>query len=341
MSKGFKAHPDHLAKAAKEAHEHAKKVESHSSNLDSKTRGKLLGKGKFGMIVQKAVRPIIDSMITDMSKAMARGHRSIGHGLDITKKNIDDAEEAIRKSMKRHQDDRDAPKLKLGDRVLNEDDLRDKYKKRIPERISDLRRQGHGPQRHLDPTDDMLKERLGRPAGPRDANDKLLKDDDGKWRIPYQDGYVQSERKVDPVHGPNAKERLGEAAYMDADHPSKRHKCDSYSTGFKQDQGEAFMYADEHARGRIDGDRTQIPNSDRHAVVFSPEDAWGPGDHRDKFRGFYIDPDNPVNDDADQSINYKPVDFQHAKIKAIYAPDGNGGHKLVTMFPEPVKIFNK
>ncbi|MFF4950922.1 hypothetical protein ACWC2K_25465 [Streptomyces chattanoogensis] len=339
MSKGFKAHTDHLAKAAKEAHGHAEKVEHHSSNLDAKTRGKLLGKGKFGMIVQKAVRPIIDSMITDMSKAMARGHRSIGHGLDITRKNIDDAEEQIRKSLKHHRDDPDAPKLKLGDRALGEDDVRDKYKQRVGERVDDLRRQGHGPQRHLDPTDDMLKERLGRPVGPRDQDDNLLKDSDGNFRVSRQDGYVQSEKKVDPVHGPNAKERLGDDAYMDAENPSKRHKCDSFSTGFKEDQGEAFMYADEHARGRIDGDRTRIPNSNRHEVVFSPEDAWGPGDHRDKFRGFYIDPDNPVN--GDQSINYKPVDFQHAKIKAIYAPDGNGGHKLVTMFPEPVKIFNK
>ena len=92
-----------------------------------------------GMIMQKAVRPIIDSMITDMSKSMAKGHRSIGHGLDITKKNIDDAEEAIRKDMRRHQDERDAVHLKLGQRVLGEDDLRDKYKKRVGERVDDLR----------------------------------------------------------------------------------------------------------------------------------------------------------------------------------------------------------
>ncbi|MFC9236174.1 hypothetical protein ACFTZK_06880 [Streptomyces decoyicus] len=338
MSKGFRADTGHLAKAAKEAHGHAKRVEHHSSNLDSKTRGKLLGKGRFGMIVQKAVRPIIDSMITDMSKAMARGHRSIGHGLDITKKNIDDAEEAIRKDLRRHQDERDADHLKLGQRVLGEDDLRDKYKKRVGERVDDLRRQGHGPQRHLDPTDDMLKDRLGTPTGPKDANGDLLKDDDDNPRIARQGGYVQTEKKIDPVHGPNATERLGNDAYLDAE-TGKKHKCDSFSTAFKEDQGEAFMYADEHARGRIDGDRTRMPNSNRHEVVFSPEDAWGPGDHSQKFRGFYIDPDNPMN--ADESVNYKPVDFQHAKIKAIYAPDGNGGHKLVTMFPEPVKIFNK
>ncbi len=143
MSKGFKAHPDNLAKAAKEAHGHAKRVESHSSNLDSKTRDRLLGKGKYGMIMQKAIRPIIDSMITDMSKSMARGHRSIGHGLDITQKNIDDAEKAIRRELRRrHQDERDAIKLKPGQRALSEDDLRDKHGKRVAERVEGLRRRG-------------------------------------------------------------------------------------------------------------------------------------------------------------------------------------------------------
>ncbi|KPC62904.1 hypothetical protein [Streptomyces chattanoogensis] len=339
MSKGFKAHPDHLAKAAKEAHEHAKKVESHGSNLDAKTRGKLLGKGKFGMIVQKAVRPIIDSMITDMSKAMARGHRSIGHGLDITRKNIDDAEEAIRKSMKRHQDDRDAPKLKRGDRVLGEDDVRDQYKRRINTRLEGLRNQGHGPQRHLDPTDDMLKDRLGEPTRAKDPQGKLI-EENGDWKYTRQRGYMQSQNKIDPVHGPNARERLHpDDLYLDAEKKGKPHKCDAFSTAFKEDQGEAFVYADEHAKGKIDGERTRIRGSDRHQVIFSPEDAWGPGDHRDKFRGFYIDPSNPMN--RDESINYKPVDFQDAKIKAIYAPDGNGGFRLVTMFPEPVPIYNK
>ena len=101
-----------------------------TSNLDAKTRGRMLGKGKYGQIMEKALRPIIDSMITDMSKAMAKGHRSIGHGLDISRKNINEAEEAIRRNMRRHQDDRDAVHLKLGQRALDEDDLRDRHKKR-------------------------------------------------------------------------------------------------------------------------------------------------------------------------------------------------------------------
>ncbi|MEV0371387.1 hypothetical protein AB0I10_16430 [Streptomyces sp. NPDC050636] len=335
MSKGFKAHPDNLAKAAKEAHGHAERVERHSSNLDGKTRGRLLGKGKFGMIVEKAIRPIIDSMITDMSKAMARGHRSIGHGLDITRKNIDDAEKAIRKDLRRHQDDRDAIQLKLGQRVLGEDDLRDKHRKRVVERVDGLRRQGHGPQRHLDPTDDMLKDRLGKPIAVRDGSGNHLRDSDGNLRYNHQDGYIQTNEKIDPAHGPDAKERLqGGDLYMDAENPSRRHKCDVFSTGFNRDQDDAFMHADLHGRSQLDHS-----NQDRQFIRFQPEGAWGPGEHHERFRGFYIDPNNPV-DGATKGINYKPVNFQGAGILAIYDPDGRGGHKLVTMYPEPKRDRN-
>ncbi|MFD0165614.1 hypothetical protein ACFVJH_15850 [Streptomyces decoyicus] len=335
MSRGFKAHPDNLAKAAKDAHGHAEKVERFSSNLDSKTRGRLLGKGKYGQIVEKAIRPIIDSMITDMSKAMARGHRSIGHGLDITRKNINEAEEAIRKDMRRHQDDRDAVHLKLGQRVLDEDDLRDRHKKQVAERVDDLRRQGHGPQRHLDPTDEMLKERLGQPEKILDRNDNPTHDDHGKPRYNrLEHGYVQSTDKVDPAHGPDARQRLGEDAFLDAEDPSKRHKCDAFSTAFNSGEDEAFMHADLHGRSLLDPS-----NPGRQSFRFMPEDAWGPeGNHHERFRGFYIDPDRPMTGDT---VNYKPVDFRGANILAIYEPDGMGGHKLKTMFPEPQKERNR
>ncbi|AJT66037.2 hypothetical protein [Streptomyces chattanoogensis] len=333
MSRGFRAHPDHLAKAAKEAHGHAEKVERFSSNLDAKTRGKLLGKGKFGMIVQKAVRPIIDSMITDMSKAMAKGHRSIGHGLDITRKNMNEAEEAIRKSMRHHQGDRDAVHLKPGDRVLNEDDVRDRYKKQVAERVEDLRKQGHGPQRHLDPTDEMLKERLGKPEKIFDREGNHAQGDDHKPKYKrLQGGYVETKEKVDPAHGPDARQRLGEDAYLDAEDPSRNHKCDAFSTAFNSGDDEAFMYAERHARSLLDP-----ANPGRQDFRFMPEDAWGPGDHHDRFRGFYVDPDRPMTGDT---INYKPVDFHGANLFAVFEPDGMGGHKLKTMFPEPKRERN-
>ncbi|WP_406477680.1 hypothetical protein [Streptomyces platensis] len=336
MSKGFRADTGHMAKAAKEAHGHAERVERHSSNLDSKTRGKLLGKGKFGMIVQKAVRPIIDSMITDMSRAMARGHRSIGHGLDITRKNIDDAEEAIRKEMRRHQGDREAPQLKLGDRLLGEDDLRDKHRERVSEHIDDLRSQGHGPQRHLDPTDDMLKERLGKPA-PHVSGGVHQKDDYERPAYLRMAGghYVQTTEKVDPAHGPDAVARLGSGAHMDAEDPTKRHKCGAFSTAFKAGDDEAFMHAERHARSKVD------PNGpDWQPVNFKPEDAWGPGSHHERFRGYYIDPANPMGADG-KAPQYKSVDFRGAEIFAAYERQPGGEFRLVTMYPEPDKGVNQ
>src|SRR6478609_1449477 len=57
VSKGFKADPEALTQAAKRAHEHADRIERHSRDLDSKTRGRVLGRGKLGQIVDKAVRP--------------------------------------------------------------------------------------------------------------------------------------------------------------------------------------------------------------------------------------------------------------------------------------------
>ncbi|WP_354641500.1 hypothetical protein [Kitasatospora camelliae] len=127
MSDGFQADTEALGRAAAQARQHANRVERHGHNLDSRTRGRLLGKGKFGQILEKAVRPVIDSMISDMSRAMAKGHRSIGHGLDMTKKNIDDAEEAIRKSLRSQPRGRDAIQIKLGQSVLGEKGMRDVY----------------------------------------------------------------------------------------------------------------------------------------------------------------------------------------------------------------------
>ncbi|MBM4794977.1 hypothetical protein HXP44_23645 [Streptomyces sioyaensis] len=195
-----------------------------------------------------------------------------GHMAKAAKDAHGHAERGGRKNLRRHKDERDAVHLKLGQRVLGEDDLRDKHSKRVAERVDDLRRQGHGPQRHLDPTDDMLKDRLGKPAGPEDANGNPLKDDDGNPRYHYQDGYVQTKEKIDPAHGPNAKERLGEDAYMDAEDMNRKHKCDSFSTAFNRDQGDAFMHADLHGCSRLDPHDTE-----RQYIRFRPKDAWAPG----------------------------------------------------------------
>lgn len=84
------------------------------------------------------------------------------------------------------------------------------------------------------------------------------------------------------------------------------------------------MYAERYARERI-------PDSPPYEVKFSPGDAC-PGSHQGKFRGYYIDPDNPM---ADGKINYRDVDFKDAGIVAVCKPDGKGGFNLHTMFPQP------
>ncbi|MFK0192622.1 hypothetical protein [Kitasatospora sp. NPDC090308] len=329
MSRGFRADPDALAQAAKRAHEHANQVERHSRDLDARTRGRVLGRGRLGQVVDKAVRPVIDSMISDMSKAMAGGHRSIGRGLEITKKNLDDAEKAVQKGFKEAGSSLSKEKVKLepGQSVPGKKPLRQLYHRRIGERVDELDGQGHGVGRHLKVTDQQLKDRLGTPVMQGPAHAQTV----AKDRVT---GYVQSTNKIDPLHGPDAKTRLSPPdLYYDGDRGAPhKHKCDSYSTAFKDE--ESFVYADHYARSRLDPTRT-----DRQVVEFSPHEAWGPGGHTGKFRGYYIDPENPIAHDG--AINYRDVDFKDAKIKAVYEPDGNGGHKLHTIFPEPSFKHNR
>ncbi|WP_282206328.1 hypothetical protein [Kitasatospora fiedleri] len=329
MSRGFRADPDALAQAAKRAHEHANQVERHSRDLDARTRGRVLGRGKLGQVVDKAVRPVIDSMISDMSKAMAGGHRSIGRGLEITKKNLDDAEKAVQKGFKEAGGSLSKEKVKLepGQSVPGRKPLRRLYHRRIGERVDELDGQGHGVGRHLKVTDQQLKDRLGTPVMQGPAHAQTV----AKDRVT---GYVQSTNKIDPLHGPDARTRLSPPdLYYDGDRGAPhKHKCDSYSTAFRDE--ESFVYADHYARSRLDPTRT-----DRQVIEFSPHEAWGPGGHTGKFRGYYVDPENPIAHDG--AINYRDVNFKDAKIKAVYEPDGNGGHKLHTMFPEPAFKHNR
>lgn len=329
MSGGFRADRAALSQTAKQAHEHADAVERHSRVLDSATRGKVLGRGKLGQIVDKAVRPVVDSMIGDMSKAMAGGHRSIGHGLEITKKNLDEAEKAVHKGMQNQGTSLGKHGVKLipGQSVPGKKPLRQLYNRRIDSRVDELNMQGHGVGRHLNVTDQQLKDRLGTPVMQGPAHNQTVAKD-------RETGYVQSTNKIDPLHGPDAKNRISPPdLYIDGDRGAPhKHKCGSHSTAFTDN--ESFVYADHFARTKLDPH-----DPEPQLIEFSPSDAWGPGGHTGKFRGYYIDPENPLNHDG--SINYKDVNFKNATIKAIYEPDGNGGHKLHTMYPEPVLKHNR
>ncbi len=342
MSEGFQAHPDHLAAGAQQAHSHADRVEAHSRALDENTQGKVLGRGKFGKIVERAVRPVVDSMIKDMSKAMAGGHRSLGHGLELTKKNLDEAEAAVRKGLKDEPTSLNKHGIKLGEgqSIPGREALKAQYDKQVHERVDELAKQGHGPGRHLRVTDQQLKDRLGTPwqekrniPQPPTMNErgypvKTPPKEEYRW-AKDGDGFLTSKDKVDPLHGPGAN-RYDDFEKKDRAGNPLPHTCEKYSTAFKDD--ESYMYAEMRAREKLNP--TGPPP---HEVSLTPEEAWGPGDHSDKFRGYYLDPKNPMGPGGP---NYRDVDFSNAKIKAVYRPDDKGGYRLVTMFPEPSDAHN-
>ncbi|MFD9124484.1 hypothetical protein [Kitasatospora sp. NPDC059571] len=328
MSDGFRAHPDRLGEAAKKAHEHADKVEAHSRKLDAATRGRVLGRGPLGRVVEKSVRPVIDSMITDMSKAMAKGHRSLGQGLEITKKNLDDAERAVQKGLREGGSSLPGSgvDLKPGQSVPGRQGLRELYKRRVEQRVDEIDGQGHAVGRHLRVTDQQLKDRLGVPVmqGPQGAQ-YVAKE--------RKTGYVVSTNKIDPLHGPDAKTRLPEPnRYYDAEKAPNKHICGTHSTAFSD--SESFVHAEAHARSRLNP-----ADPGPQTILFSPSEAWGPGGHLGRMRGYFIDPDHPL--DPGGAVNYREVDFTGARIRAIYHPDGKGGHKLHTMFPEPQYKHNR
>ncbi|MFJ9693093.1 hypothetical protein [Kitasatospora sp. NPDC101183] len=348
MSEGFRANRAALNEAAEKAHKHADHVEHHSRELDRLTRGKMLGRGKLGKVVHSAVRPIVHSMINDMSKAMAGSHRSIAHGLEITSKNLHDAEKAIHKNMRANglSLEKEGIELHPGQNLPGKKVLKEEYKREVDRRVAELELQGHGVGRHLKVTDQQLKDRLGkpfeetvtiRPDAQQDANGHWFRPPSRRETRWSKDGlgFAESKEKIDPLHGPDAKQRLSPPQlYHDAEKRDQHgnpmnHTCDRFSTAFTDN--ESYMYADLHARQRI-------PSSPPYEVVFSPQDAWGKGGHEERFRGYYIDPANPM--DANKQINYRDVNFKDAKIVAVYRPDGNGGFKLHTMFPQPKAEHN-
>ncbi|MER5639611.1 hypothetical protein ABT095_21965 [Kitasatospora sp. NPDC002227] len=346
---GFKAHPEHLGAASKQAHEHADRVEHHSRALDSATQGKVLGRGKFGKLVEKAVRPVVDSMIKDMSKAMAGKHRSLGHGLEITKKNLDDAEKAVREGLRADRTSLNKHGVKLGEgqSIPGREALQHQYDKQVRERVDELAKQGHGPGRHLRVTDQQLKDRLGIPyqehrrMPPGEPTigaygQRVYPPREHKWVWERNEhDFLRSRNKIDPLHGPGGPNRPEAVRYddyekVDPQGRPMKHTCDHYSTAFKDE--EAFMYAEMQARQKID-----FSKGPPHPAFLTPEEAWGKGDHRDKFKGYYLDPANPM---GPTGPNYRDVNFEGAHIEAWYHPDGKGGYRLGTMYPAPDNAHN-
>ena len=166
-------------------------------------------------------------------------------------------------------------------------------------RVGELRNEGHGPQRHLDPTDDQLKARKGDPVLNPQSGEPVLKDN----------GHVRSQNQIDPMTGTT----------VDGVHGGV-HRCGDYATRF--DSAEDYVAADRFLRARAaeSGD----------PIVDAPiSDVLGPDGH-DRLSGYYLDP-------AARG-ELKPVDFAGGAIRAVYQRDVSGDLTLITMYPNPASL---
>ncbi|MGW2017575.1 hypothetical protein [Streptomyces sp. NPDC001927] len=169
-------------------------------------------------------------------------------------------------------------------------------------KIAVLEKQGHGPQRHLHPTTEALKDRKGEPK--TDADDNVLL---------KGNGHVKTENHVNP--------ETGKTEDVTPDGKSKAHFCGDYATKFTNP--EDYVRAEEYLRDKM------IETGDPK-VTASIEEIFGPGDHSARFEGYYVDPNSPTA--ADGSVNHLPVNFEDGYINAVYDRETDG---LKTMYPNP------
>lgn len=164
-------------------------------------------------------------------------------------------------------------------------------------RLSELRDEGHGPQRHHDPTDEQLADRMGEPIIDPQTDRPALK----------PNGHVMAENYVDPMTGTTVDAVTGDA-----------HRCGDYATRF--DSAEDYVAAERFMRARVPASGS--------AVVRAPiSEALGPDGH-ERLTGCYHDPAAPGE--------LKPVDFTGGNVVAVYKRDENGELSLYTMYPDPV-----
>jgi hypothetical protein len=145
-------------------------------------------------------------------------------------------------------------------------------------RIAELRLEGHGPARHLDPSDAQLQQRLGTP----------VVDDSGQVVL-RPDGYVRSTGHVDPMTGTTT----------DGVHGGVHH-CGPFATRF--DSPDDFVRAEAYLRAQSIRDDDPLP---RVAIA----DVLGP-DGESRMTGYYHNPDG--------SGGYRRVDFDGGTIAAAF-----------------------
>jgi hypothetical protein len=165
----------------------------------------------------------------------------------------------------------------------------------VATRLDELRHEGHGPQRHLDTTDDQLRTRLGIPEV-----------DDTGAPVLRPDGYVRSTDHIDPETGTTE----------DAVHGGP-HRCGPVASRF--DSGDDYVTAEAHMRHVAD-DTADLAPRRRISDVLGAE-------AEQRMTGCYHDPV--------RAGEYRRADFTDGTIQAVYYRDGNGDLRLTTMYANP------
>lgn len=182
------------------------------------------------------------------------------------------------------------PATSSEDDVEQSDDLSE-----ADRRVAELRLEGHGPQRHLDLSDDQLRQRLGTPeVGP-----------DGK-PVLKPNGEVASRDHIDPMTGTT----------VDGVH-GRSHRGADVATAFSNPID--FVSADTYFRGKVTNDGRLQPSA-------TIEDVLG-RDAEGRMRGF--------RHDRGEAGRYAEVDFAGGSIKAIYRRSDAGDLLSITMYPVP------
>ncbi|MFJ8163421.1 hypothetical protein ACIRBY_21210 [Streptomyces sp. NPDC096136] len=174
-------------------------------------------------------------------------------------------------------------------------------KQRIDELDDRKGGEGHAPGRHLEVSEDQLKDRLGKP---------IMEDGSPKLYGPASQyaGHMKLEDQKDPLTN----------STVDGVHGGV-HRCGPYATKFENP--EDLVTVDEYCRQYI-ADNGMPP--DRVPI----EDVLGKDGH-ERCNGYYLDPSDP-----DTALK---VDFEGGFIKPVYQPH-DGEWRLHTMYPNPAPM---
>lgn len=148
----------------------------------------------------------------------------------------------------------------------------------VAERVAELRLEGHGPQRHLDPSDAQLRQRLGTP----------VVDDSGQVVL-RPDGFVRSTGHIDPITG----------STTDGVHGGD-HYCGPVATRF--DSAEDFARAEAYLRAQSVRDDDPFPSAPIADVLGDAGES--------RMTGYYHDPDG--------SGGFRRADFTGGTISAVF-----------------------